>query len=108
MVSPKKPWLPDFFFLFYDPWFFLPAGYALRHRSKFLESHKQQVELLRHSRGSVGKLSRERWRGGATHHFFGIFLVFFLFFLGCLNDFEGYFFLLLVLFFFFPWAFEEK
>lgn len=24
-----------------------------RHRSKFLESHKQQVELLRHSRGSA-------------------------------------------------------
>ncbi|CAJ1364865.1 unnamed protein product, partial [Effrenium voratum] len=30
----------------------------IEHRSKFLESHKQQVELLRHSRGSVGTALR--------------------------------------------------
>ena len=29
-----------------------------RHRSKFLESHKQQVELLRHSRGSAAWWSK--------------------------------------------------
>eukprot|EP00931_Biecheleriopsis_adriatica_P091617 TRINITY_DN65503_c0_g1_i1.p1 TRINITY_DN65503_c0_g1~~TRINITY_DN65503_c0_g1_i1.p1 ORF type:complete len:660 (+),score=159.52 TRINITY_DN65503_c0_g1_i1:61-1980(+) len=30
----------------------------IEHRSKFLDSHKQQVELLRHSRGSVGTALR--------------------------------------------------
>eukprot|EP00439_Symbiodinium_sp_Y106_P030618 s2518_g3.t1 len=30
----------------------------IEHRSKFLDTHKQQVELLRHSRGSVGTALR--------------------------------------------------
>ncbi|CAE7338581.1 COG8 [Symbiodinium natans] len=30
----------------------------IQHRSKFLDTHKQQVELLRHSRGSVGTALR--------------------------------------------------